>query len=676
MANGRNTPKRRNNFSSSPDIAAEATEAGRDRIGIILAVAYWVFLILTAVILGRILLIQFTWKPDPTLAKYLRPHNEKVTLVPQRGMILSHDGRLLAVSTPMYQVRMDCTVMKEENKIKKPEVEQIWLSEAEELSKGLARIYKDKTPEQYFALIKEGREKGRKYVPIGGQIDHETLQEVKALPLFRRGPNRGGIIVESLETRQYPYGALARRTIGHVRNNSSAEVARNKIGIEGKFNYALHGQEGIEWMKVTDGRRYIHNYDSAYVQPTDGNDIRTTLDIDMQDIADRALRHQIEDNMKIEGGCVILMDVETGGIRAMVNLLRDSVTNQLHETYNMAVGRIGEPGSVFKTTTLMTLLEDGKVSLSTEIPTNHGYVKGFTTDAHIYDYERENKTDKISVLHGFEISSNYVFRKLAIDAYGSSPKQMIDRLYMYKLGEAYDFDLDGFSTPTLPSPESQYWSDTDLGSVAIGYSVGETPLHIITFYNAIANKGKMMKPYLVESIEKDGKVVEMRGPTVLNGSICSRATADTLAKALNAVTTEGTGKKVKGAKCSIAGKTGTARIVLPAKYTRKSHRPYEDEQGRKQYQATFVGFFPVEQPRYSAICVVYSRLDREIFYGGTIPALTIREIVDNVYAIDKENGEVISELHSLPRWAMDGEGEESAKTAQLTRKQDKKTPTL
>ncbi len=345
------------------------------------------------------------------------------------------------------------------------------------------------------------------------------------------------------------------------------------------------------------------------------------------------------------------MDVETGGIRAMVNLLRDSTSGKINEVYNMAIGRTGEPGSVFKTTTLMSLLEDNKVKLSDEIPTNHGYVKGFTTDSHIYDYERENHTDKISVLHGFEISSNYVFRKLAIDNYGDNPKKMMDKLYLYKLGEAYDFDLDGFKAPTLPDPQGKYWSKTDLGSVAIGYAVAETPLHIVTFYNAIANKGKMMKPYLVESIEDNRGVIEKRGPSILNGSICSKATADTLAKALRNVVSEGTGRtRLAKAKCAIAGKTGTARIVLDPKYTRKSRNPYEDEFGRKQYQATFVGFFPADQPQYTAVVVIYSNLNREIFYGGTLPALAFREIVDNIYSLDKRNGEVLTEKTAMPEW--------------------------
>lgn len=619
-----------------------------DSVGLSLYIIYLGLLILSVVIMARLVQIQLTYEPDPKIADLFKPRSTKQILEPMRGSIISNDGRLLAMSTPMYQVYMDCTVLRDVNS---KEEEENWKAKAKDLADGLAGIYHDKSGSEYYQLIMDSRSRGRRYVRMGTLIDHETLQAVSALPLFREGAFKGGFLYEKKDSRQYPYGTLARRVVGYVKDNSNSN-GNNLIGLEGRYNYELHGKEGYEWMKVTDNRGLIHNYDSSYVKAEDGRDIRTTLDIDIQDIADHALRTQIEDNPKIEGGCVIVMDVKTGGIRAMVNLLRDTTSGRMNESYNMAVGRTGEPGSVFKSTTLMSLLEDGKVKLTDEIPTNHGDVKGFSRDQHIADYERENHTDKISVLHGFEISSNYVFRKLAIDNYGDNPKKMIDKLYLYKLGEAYDFDLDGFKSPTIPDPAAKTWSKTDLGSVAIGYSVAETPLHIVTFYNAIANKGKMMKPYLVESIEENGSVKEKRGPSILNGSICSRATADTLTRALRNVVSEGTGKtRLARARCPIAGKTGTSRIVLDPKYTQKSHNPYMDEKGRMQYQATFVGFFPADEPQYTAIVVIYSNLDREIFYGGTLPAMAFREIVDNVYALDGRNGEVLTEKASMPDWS-------------------------
>lgn len=623
-----------------------------DRAGTALICLYVVFVVLGALIVGRIFWLGAFWKPAPGLVSIFSPNSTKSIIEPTRGAIMAHDGRLLAVSTPMYQIYMDCTVRKEAfagDKKEGKDKEAEWREKAKALSVGLAGIYKDKSAQDYYNQIIKGRANNARYMKIGFPIGHSDMQKVKALPLFEEGQYKGGIIVDKFDTRQYPYGSLARRTIGYVKDNITS--GNNKIGIEGKFNHELHGTEGLEWLKKTDNYERIHNWDSVYVKAVDGRDVRTTIDVDIQDIADAALRHNIADNPKIEGGCVVVMDVETGAIRAMVNLLRDSTSGRLGENYNFAIGRTGEPGSVFKATTLMSLLDDGKVKLSDKIPTNHGAIKGFPVDAHIADYERENKTKEISILHGFEISSNYVFRKVAIDAYGNEPKRMLDKLYLYKMGEAYDFDLDGFMTPTLPSPDSRYWSQTDLGSAAIGYTVAVTPLHTVTFYNAIANRGKMMKPYLVESIEENGSVKKKYGPSVLSGSICSRTTADSLTYALTRVTEVGTGKRrLGGAKCTVAGKTGTARITLDPKHTRKSRSPYEDEFGRKQYQATFVGFFPAEKPKYTAIVVVYSNLDREIFYGGTLPAMTFREIVDKVWAIDPENGEMVDGKGRMPVW--------------------------
>lgn len=476
----------------------------------ILKVLHVAFTLACILVVGKILYYQLIFKDSDPNLKYFKARSRKVELAPVRGSILASDGRLLAISTPMYQIHMDCTVRKSEflakdknNKDKsKPSLESEWRGQVPALAQGLSAIYGN-TASYWTSLILKGRDNGNRYLKIGGTIDHETLQKVKSLPLFVNGANKGGIIVERTDTRQYPYGSLARRVIGYVKDNSKSN-GNNAIGLEGKFDYILHGTDGYGWTKKSD-KSQVENRDSTWVEAKDGMDIRTTLDIDIQDIADDALRRNIIDQENLEGGCVIVMDVKTGAIRAMVNLLRDSSSRALNESYNMAIGRAGEPGSVFKSATLMSLIEDNKVRLSDEIPTNHGKVDKFTPDDHIVSYERQTHKNTMTVMHGYEISSNYIFRKLAIDNYGSKPQKFLDNLYLYKLGETYDFDLNGFAAPHIPSPENKYeWSGTSLGSIAIGYSVSVTPLHIITFYNAIANKGRMMKPYLVEDIEQNG----------------------------------------------------------------------------------------------------------------------------------------------------------------------------
>lgn len=611
---------------------------GRDRIGRILYVFYILALLGASCIVIKLICIMFFFHPDPEMAARLTPRVTKDVSEPVRGAILACDGRMLAISFSSYNIAMDPTVMKESYAADGQhgrEREQEWRENARELSQGLAEFFPEKTADEYYNTIIRDREQGRSYRPIGQPVGYETLQKIKQLPLFNQGQYRGGLIVNQKDVRQYPYGALARRTIGFVRDNTEAST-NNYIGIEGKFDYKLHGTAGYRYVKQADARRKVLSYDSLAVKAVDGLDVRTTLDVDIQDLADKALRAQIDTNRKIDGACAVVMDVKSGAIRAMVNLKRNPETKLMEESMNYAVGRAGEPGSVFKASTIMTMIEDGHVkSLDDMIPTNHGVIGGLPPDAHISDWERKNSTNEISILDGLKMSSNYVFAYLALKNYGSHPKDFIDKLYTYKLGEAFDFDIDGMATPSVPNPENRNtWSNTSLGTTAYGYSVTETPLHILTFYNAIANHGKMMKPYLVEGFEKNGAMVEKRGESILNAAICSRATADTITRGLKAVVSEGTATRLKNTKCVVAGKTGTARIVLDAGDSKTRAGQYSDEWGRKKNQATFVGFFPADEPRYSLIVVVYSILDSESFYGGTLPALAAREIVDGIWSMD------------------------------------------
>lgn len=477
------------------------TKKEQDRIGLILYCFYIFLLFVGLAVFGRMLYIMFVWEPDKDLVRYFVPQSTRSLIEPKRGAIIGCDGKLLALSTPMYDLYMDCTVLKkdfmsEKDPRKADSLENDWLGKARRFTSGLS-AETGINADEYYRMIVKGRNEGKRYMKLLANLDRGTLLKLESLPLMEEGRYKSGIIVEKHDSRKYPYGTLARRTIGYVKDNSSQkedEKGRSHIGIEGKYDYVLHGKEGEIWLKPTDNKEKIQNYDSTYVKPVDGLDVRTTLDITLQDIVDKAMRKQMSANPKIEDGCAVFMDVRTGAIRAMVNLTKSPKDSSLNEVYNMAIGYGANPGSVFKTTTLMTALEDGYIkSLDDEIPTNEGKLPGYPQDDHVKNLV------KISILHGFEISSNYVFRYLATNNYSDNPKRFMDKLYMYKLGQAFDFDLEGLREPVLPSPDSKSWSSTDLGSVAIGYSVRETPLHTLTFYNAIANKGRMMKPYLVEA---------------------------------------------------------------------------------------------------------------------------------------------------------------------------------
>ena len=633
------------------------------RISKILWFLYCIFLILSVVLIVRIVDIQYFWKPDPQTVEYFQPRRYESKTKPERGAIMDMNGKLLAISTPMYNINMDCAVLKDEFRARKSaketdSLERAWREKARRLCSELPKVLeKDgKTAEEYYSLIMRNREsetmKGRRNVPITKNIDHSTYLKLCQLPLFNEGQFKSGMIKTEVDTRQYPYGTLAGRVIGDVRINRENPEESRFLGIEGQYDYVLHGKEGSQWMKRTD-KGSIADPDSTAIEVEHGKDIRTTLDIDIQDIADRALRKNIGDDEELEGGCVVVLDVKTGAVRAMVNLQRNS-KGELGEYFNMAVGRPGEPGSIFKAATLAALLEDGKVKLSDKLATNHGKINEMpeiTADHYITDWERNKKTNTISIQDGFKISSNYVFRRLVLNHYGDNPAKFIDKLYEYKLNDAYAFDLEekGGTKSRIPDPGSKGWSRSTLPSTAIGYSVMETPLNIAAFYNAIANNGKMMKPYLIESHESDGKVVKKFGPEMLNASAFSKATADSLTKALTMVTLEGTGAtRLKNAKCVVAGKTGTARMVLDPSERKGSRDPYKDIDGRRKYQATFVGFFPADDPQYTAIVTVYTKPTVKSVYGGVIPAMTFRELVDQVWSLDSRWGEQLAERADVP----------------------------
>ena len=629
-------------MSKKKDSEIKDTIVGRDRIHVVMFFLSFAFMVLGIVILVWIVKIQATYNVDERVINLFRPAVEKHVDTPVRGRILANDGRPLAISAPLYDIYMDCTVLKQKYQEEgKDSLERAWRAKARELATYLSNEFRDKSADAYAKAILEGRDKGARYLRIQRNVDLSTLNRVKTFPLFKEGRYTSGFISEEHAERIYPYDSLARRVIGYVKD-------RNRIGLEASFDSELHGTEGYEWRRVTDNKRWIRDLDSASVKVKDGSDIRTTLNIDFQDIADKALRKQINENEDIRAGICIIMEAKTGAIRAMVNLSRgDTPQTSLWERDNLVLTQTGEQGSVMKTVTLLSVVEDGYVtSLEQTLPTNHGYVQkggvkgkpsAYPHDQHISDYEYQTKKNEITVMHGFEISSNYVFATLAETYYGKKPQEFLDHVYSYRLGEAFDFDISGLRAPYVPRPDLEgSWSSTTLGTMAYGYAMSVTPLHVATFYNGIANKGKMMKPYLVESVEKDGKVIKQFKPSALNGSICSPATADTVTRALRAVVNSGTATRLKSAKLPVVGKTGTAQVVLTPEERKGSADPYHDPMGRKKNQGTFVGFFPADDPKYTILVTVYSYLSGKSFYGGTMPALAVRDIVDRIYAIDEE----------------------------------------
>ncbi|MBO4596200.1 MAG: transpeptidase family protein [Bacteroidales bacterium] len=614
----------------------------KDKIGYTLYLFYLLLLLASVAVVGKLVYYQFIWKPDEKIARALTPKPERLVLEPVRGNIIDCRGRLLAMSYPEYEIRMDCTVMKDafarlSNKDTAARREARWLDDARKLSYGLEKLIGEKTADEYFAAIRNGRSNGAKYLPIAKHVDLTTLGELKKLPLFKLAPGRGGLIVKGRNVRKYPYGSLARRALGYVKDNSGdlGTEDANK-GLERKFDSVLHGKDGREVRRTSDRGR-IRDNDSSYVRAIDGKDLRITIDIDLQDIADKALRSKIQDEEDLEEACLVLMDVKSGAIRAMVNLKRELINPQhFGEVYNTAIQRRCEPGSVFKTATLLAAIDDGYIkSLDETIPTNHGHVRNvagnYPQDVHILDWEREYKTNEISYLDGFKISSNYVLSTIAVENYKDRKAEFVSKLYQFGLGDSFNFDLDGMAAPYIPDPNARdkhgkkLFSNTSLAQVGFGYGTMETPLQILTFYNGIANGGRLMKPYLVEDVEYRGDVLVKYGQSYINKAMCKKASIDTLRRALLAVTEEGTAKVLKNAKCKVAGKTGTSFATVGGSYT--------SDEGRI-YQGTFVGFFPAESPKYSIVCQVVSKPTRRQYQGGGIPARAVKDVVN--YIADTE----------------------------------------
>ena len=638
---------------------AKKTGTENKRPSRVLMYFYLLFLVLSIVVTVKIYIVQNIWEPNPKFIKEFLPSKHLEQTQPREGSILDNNGKVLAISTPLYNIFMDCCVQKDhyaKDEKNGKEKEEKWLRKADTLAGGLARVLQKQGKDSiyYRDLIRNSRAKGRRHVSIVKGVDHRTVEQLKKLHLFKEAAHKGGLIVEPVHNRVQPYEGIAGRIIGYVNKNNPAN---GYIGIEGAYHQEIKGKAGTKWAKHTDHFEWISDIDSTSVEALDGMDVRTTLDINIQEIADRALRKHIDTVRHINSACVVVMDVETGGVRAMVNLKRDSL-GRLRESFNMAVGRASEPGSVFKTVMLTTLLEDGYVSLDEKMPIDISHMEypGFKKaerDKAAFQYKERHSTDSIPVIDGFMVSSNYVFRRQVTDNYYGHPDELVTRLHAYNLGGSFSFEIQesGGSKPSIPDPSSNTWSKSSVPAMAIGYSVQVTPLQILTFYNGLANGGKMMKPYIVESFERNGRTIEKREPAMLS-VICSEATADTMKRAMTKVTSckDGTAfNSMKGAKCKVAGKTGTAYIVLEGKEKIGAKGAYEAADGRRRSQGTFAGFFPAEDPKYSMIVAVYTDLMRGSEGGGGRPARVFKQIVNELWAYDSMWQNELTAKQSMPK---------------------------
>lgn len=549
---------------------------------------------------------------------------ERVQTIPaKRGDIYDCEGNLIATSEPFYEIRLDCMT------IESPE---LWEEKTLALAPKLAAMLPERTATEWWAYLQDGREKEKRYLKIAKDVTPQKKDSIAKLPLFDMPSLVGGAIYERYDKRCYPYDSLARRAIGYVRGG------KKRVGVEARYDSLLRGQDGSKTIRSGWYKGKRQHLVTRHIEPEGGADAMITLSMPMQALADSALRAGIGEDMDIASGCVVVMEVATGAIRAMVNLSRGTMpydSDRLWERYNDAIAHSYEPGEVLQTMTLASVFRDGHLhSLSTKMPTSHGIIPYMSQDARLTNYERQFKTDSISVLDAFAISSHYGMARLATDAYEESTKYYATGLRHLCLPAKTDIGIEGLGEVDITNPEGVYWNDSTLSCMANGKCISMVPMDILSFYNTIANKGQMVQPYLLEKAwtGSDTLFCHNHNGNILKVDILSSSVADSLARALVAVTESGTGARLRDARYPVAGKTGTARQVLRVSTDETGHPldPYCDEEGRFQTAATYAGFFPAESPRYSIICVLYSRPCNKTYFGGTLPALIVKDIVDGI----------------------------------------------
>ncbi|WBA42247.1 penicillin-binding protein [Hymenobacter canadensis] len=520
-----------------------------------------------------------------------------------RGTILADDGKsIMATSLPFFRVAWDPSVVDR----------QLFDKQVDSLAIQLANFFGDRSVSEYRRKLKNARlaKPSVRYLRLNSrQINYQEKKELANWPIFREGKNKGGVIFEKVDKRFRPFGGLAQRTIGFVNED------KNGAGLEFTFNRHLAGKDGEAlFERLPGGNKPI--YDGTEVKPIPGYDVQTTLDINLQDVAENALYKSLVDN-NAQYGCVILMEVQTGEIKAVANLGKVA-EGVYREDYNYAIADQGrtEPGSTFKLASMMALFEENpELSLDDIVDTGNGrmYIGGAVkTDSHGYG--------KITVKQVFEKSSNIGVAVLVDRQFSKQPQRYAEHLKRFGLHKPLGFQMAGEARPYVKDPQDRSWSRTSLTTMSIGYELKLAPLQTLAFYNAVANNGVKVQPMIVREIRQADKVLERFEPTVLNPKICSDETLAKMKAMMEGVVTEGTARGIRSEDFTMAGKTGTAWKFKNGAYTRV-------------YSTSFCGYFPADKPKYSCIVVVDSPKKGRI-YGADVAAPVFREVADKAMARD------------------------------------------
>ena len=520
-----------------------------------------------------------------------------------KGSIYSSDGSLLAISIPEYTIAFNATIPIDKN----------FNEKVDSLSTSLSKLF-GKSKSHYYSILTKSKQLKRRYVVIQNKVNYSNYMLVKKMPLFKLGSYKSGLIADLHTIRAYPLGNIAQRTIGYTSiDNKGNSIS---VGIEGSYENYLNGKDGkILKQKIAQGE-YKPIRDENEVEPIDGYDVISTIDVYIQDIAHHALLDALK-KFDAEHGCVIVMESKTGYVKAIANLGKGT-DSKYYEQLNYAVREKGEPGSTFKLVDMIALLEDKKVDTTKVYDRKGGLITYFGKD--VVDSHRDG-IQKVTLAQGFEMSSNTVMVQAVYENYKNNPKQFVNRINAMGLNKPLGLSLKGEGIPIIPQPKTSQWNGLSLPWMAFGYGVEVTPLQTLTLYNAIANNGEMVKPQIVSEIKEWNKTIKKFDKQVINPKICSDETIKKLKAILKNVVKIGTAKSIYSTDFSMAGKTGTAQGNYAVNGGADKH-----------YISSFVGFFPVEHPKYTCIVVVHkpSTVNGN-YYGADVAGPVFKKIAQKIF---------------------------------------------
>jgi cell division protein FtsI (penicillin-binding protein 3) len=596
------------------------------RFGII----YFLAALIGVIIVVKIVMIQTmdTAKWDK-IAKELRTNTSEI--LAKRGNVCADDGSILATSIPYYELRLDLAA---------PQVKRVFEKHADEFSLEIAEFFGISKSRFKQQLVKEFAKGNRWFLIHPNKVNHNQLQEFKHLKMMSRTYFGSGLIIEGESERVMPHGDMASRTLGTLNKGAYGGIHGNVgySGIEGIMESDLAGKNGLALKRNFSG----HWVNVPIVEPRDGKDVITTINVNLQDFTQNALMQQMEKS-QAEWGTAVVMEVKTGEIKAIANLGRRA-DGTYAETYNFALGHAGcsEPGSTFKLVSMMVAMEDGYVDTADVFDTGIGKWEYRGQTIYDSDYGHGGR-GAISMKRIFELSSNVGVARIITKFYEGREKEFMDRINNFGLNKSLGLGFAGEGVPYVKYPGDKDWWGPTLAWISYGYELKLTPVQTLTFYNAIANDGKMVKPSFIKEVRENGILVKKFEPEVINPAVCSKETLLKAKALLEGVCIKGTGKSLRNPYFPIAGKTGTAQVAF-------RNEGYLKE-GRKNYQASFVGYFPADNPKYSAIVVIVG--PKGSYYGGSVAGPVFKEVVGRTYAAFLEyRSDTVEKVIKTPRIKM------------------------